>query len=147
MSHFSTFSQQYLATGVLLIYNTLTFAYFRTMNMYRHKKCILKAAGLLVVCGLLAVQPNLFGAKGGVKEKKGVVLKFDGFTTRQFLAPSPNLRLGSDYKGSFNSITPIQNGANIQSIITYQKGNTIYLYPYKHKVNLTRFKTPEPVKY
>jgi hypothetical protein len=146
MSHFSTFSQQKWMSGVLLIGIPVTFIYFRPMNHSRQLKCMLKGFGLLSVCLVLAGHLTLFGAKGGVKEKKGVVLKFDGFASRITVQPSASLRLGGTYKGSFNNIIDNGQGTSIQSIITYQKGNTTFIYPYKHRV-MQKFKTPEPSKY
>jgi hypothetical protein len=96
---------------------------------------------------LLFAQVELFAAKGDVKVKKGVVLKFSGFDLK---APSSNffsLQQGFVYKGSFNNVEKAPQQTTLQSIITFQKGNTTFILPYKHKVILPKFKTPEAPKF
>ena|SRR2546425_12616460 len=46
-----------------------------------------------------------------------------------------NLKNGLTYKGSLLSSQQMVGGSIMNSsIITYQKGNTIYIIPYKHKI-------------
>lgn len=84
-----------------------------------------------------------YAAKGAAKEKKGFVLKFNGFDLKGLQKNNFNLRPGVVYKGSFSNIEKSPQQTTLQSIITYQKGNTTFIYPYSHKVNVQRFKTPE----
>lgn len=85
-----------------------------------------------------------YAAKGAAKEKKGFVLKFNGFELKGLQKTNLSLRPGVVYKGSFSNIEKAPQQTTLQSIITYQKGNTTFIYPYSHKVNVSRFKTPEP---
>ncbi len=39
------------------------------------------------------------------------------------------------------------NSAQFQSMIRLQKGNTTYIYPYKYKVKVPKFKTPTAPKF
>jgi len=39
------------------------------------------------------------------------------------------------------------NGAQFESMIRLQKGNTTYVYPYKYKVQAPKFKTPSPLPF
>jgi hypothetical protein len=110
-------------------------------------KILLKGSFIGVVSLMLLVHVELYAAKGEAKEKKGVVLKFTGFELRSLNASSFALKPGLIYKGSFNNILKSPDETTIHSIITYQKGNTTFIYPYKHKVNVPKFKTPEPQKY
>jgi hypothetical protein len=102
-----------------------------------------KSLGLLVIAGLLCVHFQLFAAKGGGKEKKGYVLKFDGFDMRSAGFSPFSLRHGVTYHGSFNTIQRAPLQTTIQSLTTYRKGNSIFIYPYRHKLTLSKFKTPE----
>ena len=54
-----------------------------------------------------------------------------------------SLRAGFEYKGiQIVSQQPTQEGVNITSVMRFEKGNTTYIYPYKHKVSISKFKTP-----
>lgn len=115
------------------------------MNLFKNafiKSMLLTGAGLL-----LFAQVEVFGAKGDIKVKKGVVLKFTGFelktTTNTFFTLQP----GVVYKGSFNNVEKAPQQTILQSIITFQQGNTTFIMPYKHKVILPKFKTPEAPKF
>lgn len=79
------------------------------------------------------------------KDKKGYVLKVNGFAVKKsYTTPLSLMRQGATYKGT---ISPMQipntnaNG-NGHSIITYKKGNTIYIYPVQQKGIIHKFKTP-----
>ena len=96
---------------------------------------------------LFVAQVELYAAKGEAKTKKGVVLKFNGFELKGNSNLQFTLKPGLLYKGSFNNIEKAPQQTTLQSIITYQKGNTVFIVPYKHKVILPKFKTPEPPKF
>jgi hypothetical protein len=56
-----------------------------------------------------------------------------------------SLRLDNNY--SFKSSDELSrqktaNGVEVQSMIRLEKGNTTYVYPYKYKVQVPKFKTP-----
>lgn len=103
---------------------------------------------LLAVClGCFCFYNAALAAKGDTKEKKGVVLKFNGFELKTVNAQSLILKPGFTYKGSFSNILKSPSETTIQSIITYQRGNTTFIYPYQHKVTVPRFKTPQPQKF
>ncbi len=75
---------------------------------------------------------------------KGVGRKNRVKTTLNITAPSHicnyiafNLKSGLSYKGSLlNSRTTLGNSIMNRSIITYQKGNTTYIVPYKTKISI-----------
>ena len=100
---------------------------------------------IFMVCILSSL--HLFAAKGDSKAKKGYVLKFNGFELKTLNNSALSLRLGSVYRGSFNSIEKGAQQINFQSLITYQKGNTTFIYPYKHSIRIPQFKTPEREKF
>jgi hypothetical protein len=111
------------------------------------KKVFTKSVLLTATALLLFAQVELFAAKGDVKVKKGVVLKFSGFELKGMSNAFFTLKPGFVYKGSFNNIEKAPQQTTLQSIITYQKGNTTFIYPYKHKVVLPKFKTPEAPRF
>ena len=39
-----------------------------------------------------------------------------------------------------------KNGVEVTSLLSYNNGNTSYVYPYKFKVKVPKFKTPTPVQ-
>lgn len=103
------------------------------------------SAALVGLCLLWSV--NLHAAKGDVKAKKGVVLKFNGFELKNSTLSNFTLRPGFTYKGSFSNIEKSPQQTTLQSVLTYQRGNTTFIYPYKHVVQVPRFKTPEKGKF
>jgi hypothetical protein len=108
-----------------------------------HSQYLRRATTLALLVFMLCNYSSVFGAKGGAKAKKGYVLRFNGFDANNMYQPhfltAPNIM----YKGSFNQVDRGQQQTTINSIITFQKGNTIFIYPYKHKVKVPYFKTPQ----
>ena len=95
---------------------------------------------------LLSVSSFVFASKGGDdKGKKGYVLKFNGFEVKKtYLTPLSLIQQGATYKGTVSPMqTPNGQPGTSHSIITYQKGNTIYIYPIQQKGMMQKFKTPE----
>jgi hypothetical protein len=94
---------------------------------------------------LLSVSSFILASKGGDdKSKKGYVLKFNGFEVKStYLTPLSLIQQGATYKGNVSPMqTPNGNAENQHSIITYQKGNTIFIYPLQQKGLIHRLKTP-----
>jgi hypothetical protein len=52
------------------------------------------------------------------------------------------MRQGATYKGTISPMQLPNTSGDGHSIITYHKGNTIYIYPIKQKGIIHRFKTP-----
>ncbi len=106
-----------------------------------------RASGIAIVL-LLSVSSFVFASKGGDdKGKKGYVLKFNGFEVKKtYLSPLSLIQQAATYKGTISPMqTPNGQPGASHSIITYQKGNTLYIYPLQHKGMVQRFKTPEKV--
>jgi hypothetical protein len=101
--------------------------------------------GLAIVL-LISVTSIVHAAKGGdEKGKKGYVLKFNGFDVkRTYLTPLSLIQQGATYKGTISPMqTPAGQPGSPHSIVTFQKGNTIYIYPVQKGGMMKRFKTPE----
>lgn len=108
------------------------------------KSILLTGLGLVL---LLFVQVKLYAAKGDNKAKKGFVLKFSGFDFKSNNNSFFSLQPGIVYKGSILNTEKTPQQTTLQSILTYQKGNTTFIFPYKHKVVLPKFKAPEAPKF
>ena len=89
--------------------------------------------------GVAAISFASMGGRG-VKPKTSPLLNL-GFTPTK-----PNsiftLKAGPTYRGStlFNEIKT-DNAIQLNSIVTYQKGNTTYILPYKHKISVSTSKS------
>ena len=101
-----------------------------------------KIAKILLVCTILGGSMYSSFADRGIGEKKNrVTLNIS--TTPTFKKSLPfNLKTGLKYSGSLTISNPKPSGAGITStgLITYQKGNSIYIMPYKQKVVVTEVK-------
>lgn len=55
-----------------------------------------------------------------------------------------SLKSSLQYKGGQNYATPKETGSGfeVSSMLRYDNGNTTYIYPYKYKVKVPKFKTP-----
>jgi hypothetical protein len=101
-----------------------------------------KSATTLALLGVVSIAFASLGDGGGVKGKKKpatrpvVAVKAADFTLRN------NFR----YRGSkILSTEQDKKFVMYNTVVKYQKGNTIYVMPIKHKVPLSIFKTPTPV--
>jgi len=107
---------------------------------------ISKACRLSLLGVVLMVSVSLFAAKGDSKTKKGVVLKFSGFDLKAINNFSLFSKPGFLYKGSFSNMEKAPQNTYMNSVITFQRGNTTFIYPYQYKVTVPKFKTPAPVQ-
>lgn len=55
-----------------------------------------------------------------------------------------SLHLKSGIQTANQSAT--NNGVEVTSLLRYENGNTSYVYPYKFKVKVPKFKTPSPAQ-
>jgi len=71
----------------------------------------------------------------GKRSKNKVVLNITTNNGSLRNAISLNLKAGLKYKGSLLSSTQLQNNYLLSSeLVTYQKGSSIYIIPYKQKI-------------
>lgn len=111
--------------------------------------------GLLLLAGTaLHAGSYHFTGSGGDKKKDTrkdtpVVFPFSNLKSAATLQLSlkAGLQPGLQFTGEFAIPSSDQNQPvlNVHSLMTYQKGNTIYIYPYRQPLLLTKFKTPERV--
>ena len=93
---------------------------------------------------MLMISVSLYAAKGDAKSKKGVVLKFSGFDLKGNSNFSLFSKPGFLYRGSFSNVERVPQNTFMNSVITFQRGNTTFIYPYQHKVSVPTFKVPAP---
>ncbi len=90
----------------------------------------------LVSILMLAVVGLAFASKGGggEKNKKEVPLKTDFTPIRT--TSGFTLKSGTSFTGSYLLNTQkTSNYVSFNTLITYQKGNSIYVMPYRYKIN------------
>lgn len=88
----------------------------------------------LLIAVLNGIVFTTLADRGVGKNKKKVTLNIatSGSVSKTL---SFNLKSGLKYKGSLlNRVESSKNSLSYSSLITYQKGNTIYIVPYKQKI-------------
>ena len=94
---------------------------------------------VMSVCSGIALSSFADGGIGRKSKSKGMINITTTSTLRNSI--SLNLRSGLRYTGSL--LTKQQfNGNSIfnNSLVTYQKGNTVYIVPYKHVITMSEVK-------
>jgi hypothetical protein len=90
------------------------------------------------ICAVLVVMAILaFASKGGGGDKKNTGSFRNNFTPIRSLN-SFTLKTSATYSGSYVFNQQKQdNRLSFNTMVTYEKGNTIYILPYKYKVNIS----------
>ncbi len=98
----------------------------------------------LLFVGATQIAMGSFTGSSDENSKNKYSLK--NFNKNFYKSASPfSLRSTFQYKGTqILSIHKDENSTSYQSIMRFEKGNTTYIYPYKHKVSLPKFKAPAP---
>jgi hypothetical protein len=98
-----------------------------------------KAFAIVVLIGIAG---NAWADKGfGKKTKARTNLNITTTTTGVRNAISFNLKSGLSYKGSLLSSRKMVGGTIVNnSLVTYQKGNTTYIIPYKTKITVAEMR-------
>ncbi len=117
------------------------------MNMQTNKMGLGGKAMLMACLFILPVSLHLRASKGGGedKSKKGVVLKVKGFELKKtYMTPRSLMNIGATYKGTLtqNAVSSNSKVVSTSSIVTYERGNTIFIYPLQQKSLLQKFKLP-----
>ncbi|MBS1666036.1 MAG: hypothetical protein JST58_01525 [Bacteroidetes bacterium] len=102
----------------------------------------LMRSGILFI-SLLAIVMFAFASTGGGDKKKNIPTN-DNFTPIN-LSSAFSLKNGVSYMGShiFGQQRD-KNSISVNTLITYQNGNTIYLMPYKYKISISAQNNPSP---
>jgi hypothetical protein len=99
------------------------------------ERFIKKAA---IILALVSVTTVVFADRGtGKKSKVKTTLNINSASTTLKSSILSNIKNGLAYKGSFLAPRQINNSVIINNtLMTYQKGNTTYIIPYKSKVTV-----------
>ncbi len=89
---------------------------------------------ILSLLTLFTVQMNFLFADRGVTKKKNKVVLNIKISNNFKSSLNFNLKNGLKYSGSLitNSVTTTSTSSNY--LVTYQKGNSVYILPYKQKI-------------
>jgi hypothetical protein len=108
-------------------------------------KHIQKIAVALVL--VLFVQVSIASISSGIADERAKNSKYSlknlGLRNKKFV---PISSLKSDLLFSGSQILNFKkNGGELNSLMEFDRGNTTYVFPYKFKVRVPKFKTPSPV--
>ena len=107
-----------------------------TLQMKKLMRYVFFFMSFLIIVGLA------FGSKGGDKNKKRNANLKTNFVPIRVISPFI-LKNGFSYSGSHILGMQKENSSfSVNSIITYQRGNTTFIMPYKYKVNNSAFNMP-----
>ena len=94
-----------------------------------------KIAKKILLLGILTGTMLVSFADRGIGKKSKTKVLLNINTNNSFRnSISFNLKAGLKYKGSLLSNTQQTNSLTSTELVTYQKGNSIYIVPYKQKV-------------
>lgn len=82
---------------------------------------------------------------GSSERKSRNIYSLSNFNKSFYKNLSPfSLRAGFEYKGTqiLKQRQDPNGDISFTSMLRYEKGNTTYIYPYKHKVSSPKFSTP-----
>ena len=99
---------------------------------------------LIALLILGATQIAMGSFTGSTEESSKNKYSLKNFNKTFYKSASPfSLRAGFQYKGAqVVSIKKDAGAITYNSIMRFEKGNTTYIYPYKHTVNTPKFKAP-----
>lgn len=99
----------------------------------KHRLKLLVAALFLSITGLAGA------SMGGEKKAKKAAKATEEFVPIRTTAGF-TLKAGPSYKGSlgFNSSKSANGKLSINTLVTYQKGNTTYIMPYNSRINVAK---------
>jgi hypothetical protein len=112
------------------------------------KAYTIKLHKLILALLLVSATDLAMGSFTGTSEDKAKnIYSLKNFNRNLYKSSSPfSLRSGFQYSG-FQVLSmkkDINGDLNFNSIMRFERGNTVYIYPYKHKVSVPKFKTPTP---
>ena len=79
----------------------------------------------------------LASSGGGGNKKQSLASAKQGFTPLKS-SYGLTLKAGPNYTGSYSYSSQRNNVLCYNTLVTYQKGNTIFILPYKYKLNTSR---------
>lgn len=106
-----------------------------TISLKRLSRQLVVSAALIVVAGLAIASKG-----GGGDKKKAANIPFKNNFTPIRTTNGFTLKTGPSYTGSYLlSQEKTKNTISFSTIATYQKGNALFIIPYKYKVNTSPY--------
>lgn len=110
-------------------------------------KTIQKRKMLITLLMIGATQIAMGSFTGSSEDKTKGIYSLKNFNKTFYKSTNPfSIKAGFQYKGT--EVLSQKKDANgittFNSIMRFEKGNTTYVYPYKHQVTVPKFKTPAP---
>lgn len=108
----------------------------------------IKASKIIAALLFIGVTHIALGSFTGSSESRHKQFSLKDFNRSFYkhVAVPFSLRAGFEFKGgqvlSFKK--DYTGSAVVTSVMRFEKGNTTYIYPYKHKVAVPKFATPTP---
>lgn len=109
------------------------------MNPSKFKKLMIVS---LMIC---IAQMSLASFTGSSDKRSNTIFSLKNFNKNFYKMASPfSLRANFTYKGLqvFGEKKEANGDVTFNSIMRYEKGNTTYIYPYRHRVAFQKFKAP-----
>ena len=109
------------------------------MKPEKFKKLIIAT---IMIC---IAQISLASFTGSSDKRSNTIFSLKNFNKNFYKTASPfSLRAGFAFKGFqvLNQKKEANGDISFNSMMRFEKGNTTYIYPYKHKVSTTKFITP-----
>lgn len=109
------------------------------------KRHPIKTIKILVVLLIVSATQIAMGSfTGSTEESAKTKYSLKNFNKTFYKSASPfSLRAGFQYKGAqIVSIKKDANAISYNAVMRFEKGNTTYIYPYKHTVSVPKFKAP-----
>ncbi|WP_207492652.1 hypothetical protein [Aridibaculum aurantiacum] len=112
-----------------------------------NKRTTLKAITFTVALALVSVTHIALGSFTGSSEGRAKQFSLKDFNKSFYKTNAVQFSLRSfEFKGSqvLNKKKENDGSTTVSSIMRFEKGNTTYIYPYKHKISVPKFATPTP---
>ncbi len=107
----------------------------------------IKAMKLMIALLFVGVTHIAMGSFTGSSEDKSKgQFSLKNFNKNFYKSSVPfSLRAGFQFKNTQVVNQRTENGfTTVTSVMRFEKGNATYIYPYKHKVSVSKFVTPVP---
>ncbi len=109
------------------------------MKPEKFKKLIIAT---IMIC---IAQISLASFTGSSDKRSNTIFSLKNFNKNFYKTASPfSIRAGFAFKGFqfINQKKEVNGDITLNSMMRYEKGNTTYIYPYKHKISVPKFKPP-----
>jgi hypothetical protein len=92
---------------------------------------------LIISAAMIGTVVLALASSGGGGKKNSLASAKQGFTPLKS-SYGLTLKAGPSYTGSYSYSSQRNNVLSYNTLVTYQKGNTIFILPYKYKLNTSR---------